>query len=99
MDYKDLRVLIVDDDEDDYIMIRDLLLDITGSTFKEEWIPDYATAKKRIMEVTTKKAAGAAIDDCCPGSAPVFSKYNGRLIRASQRPPFFVGPIFFVSRM
>ena len=26
MDYKDLRVLIVDDDEDDYIMIRDLLL-------------------------------------------------------------------------
>ena len=41
-----------------------------------------------------KNATGHAIDDCGPGSAPVFIEKHAPMIRTSQRPPFF-GARFF----
>ncbi len=39
-----LRVLLVDDDEDDYLITEDHLLDIEGQHFQLDWTPDYNTA-------------------------------------------------------
>ncbi len=41
-----LRVLLVEDDEDDYIIIRDLLSEM--ERFKLEWVIDYDDALKAI---------------------------------------------------
>ena len=35
-----IRLLLVDDDEDDYVLTRDLLADIPGSRFELDWISD-----------------------------------------------------------
>ena len=37
MDDIRLRILIVDDDEDDYILAHDLFNDIEGSEFELDW--------------------------------------------------------------
>jgi len=39
-----VRVLLVDDDEDDFIITRDLIAEIGRSRFRLDWISDYATA-------------------------------------------------------
>lgn len=39
-----LRILLVDDDEDDYLITEDHLLDIEGQSFHLDWTPDYTTA-------------------------------------------------------
>ncbi len=36
-----LRVLMVEDDEDDYVLTRDLLAEIPGRPFELEWAPSY----------------------------------------------------------
>jgi len=48
MDAPQLRVLLVDDDGDDYVMTRDLLSEIESVTLKLEWASDYETARERI---------------------------------------------------
>lgn len=40
-DKSSIRVLLVDDDEDDYALIKDLLADAGGVPFVIEWLPDY----------------------------------------------------------
>ncbi len=37
MNIAPLRVLVVDDDEDDYVLIRDMLAEIEGARYKLEW--------------------------------------------------------------
>jgi two-component system NtrC family sensor kinase len=37
-----IRVVIIDDDEDDFLLIRDLLTSIRDETFKVDWISNYA---------------------------------------------------------
>lgn len=37
----EVKVLLVDDDEDDYALTRDLLADISGGNYKLEWISDF----------------------------------------------------------
>ncbi|MBV9122284.1 MAG: response regulator [Planctomycetes bacterium] len=44
MDRPATRVLLVEDDEDDYLLTRDLLRDIKGNQFQLEWVPDYGAA-------------------------------------------------------
>lgn len=44
-----LRVLIIDDDEDDYVVIRDLLSEIRGGRFKLEWVPNPADAEEGLL--------------------------------------------------
>jgi two-component system sensor histidine kinase/response regulator len=48
MDTCPVRVLLVDDDEDDYVITRDLLADIQGSRFALEWVATYEAALETI---------------------------------------------------
>ncbi|MBV9123382.1 MAG: response regulator [Planctomycetes bacterium] len=44
MESQPVRVLLVEDDEDDYFLTRDLLSEIQGQPFRLEWVKDYVTA-------------------------------------------------------
>ncbi|MEK6776410.1 MAG: EAL domain-containing protein [bacterium] len=44
MGKEQLKILIVDDDEDDYVMTRDLLSEVHGSRFKLDWETSYESA-------------------------------------------------------
>ena len=44
MDDRPLRVLLVEDDEDDYLLTRDLLAEVGGDRFHLEWEADYEAA-------------------------------------------------------
>ena len=48
MDTRELRVLIADDDEDDYILTRDLLHQIGRQRFRLDWTPSFETALEAI---------------------------------------------------
>jgi signal transduction histidine kinase len=43
-----VRVLLVEDDEDDYILTRDLLYEIDGQRFELEWLSSYEEAIARV---------------------------------------------------
>jgi signal transduction histidine kinase len=43
-------MLLVEDDEDDYIITRDLLQEIHGVDYALEWEPDFETARQRIFK-------------------------------------------------
>ena len=44
MEDRGLRILLVDDDEDDYVMTRDLLSEIEGKRFDLDWVATYDDA-------------------------------------------------------
>lgn len=44
MDTERIRVLLVDDDEDDYVLTRDLLAESQGTVFDLEWVDSYDAA-------------------------------------------------------
>lgn len=44
MENPTIRILLVDDDEDDYLITHDLLEDIGGERFTLEWVPSYEKA-------------------------------------------------------
>ena len=46
----ELNVLLVEDDEDDYVITRDLLSDIEGKKFNIHWVKNYEEALKEIAE-------------------------------------------------
>jgi len=48
MDNQDLRVLLVDDDEDDYVFTRDLLIGNRRDRIQVHWVSDYETALQAI---------------------------------------------------
>lgn len=48
-DSKQLKILLVEDDEDDFILLQDLLSDIEGTQFSLAWVRDRATALKTIQ--------------------------------------------------
>lgn len=39
-----VRVLLVEDDEDDYVLTRELLSEVRGARFELEWAPTYEAA-------------------------------------------------------
>jgi signal transduction histidine kinase len=45
-----LRVLLIEDDEDDYVFTRDLLAEIGGERFELEWAPTYERGLARVLE-------------------------------------------------
>jgi diguanylate cyclase (GGDEF)-like protein/PAS domain S-box-containing protein len=45
-----LRILIIDDDEDDYLIIRDLLLEVTEVRYQIDWVDNYKKALQIINE-------------------------------------------------
>jgi PAS domain S-box-containing protein len=44
-----IRVLLIDDDQDDYLLTRDLLADIPGGGFTLEWTADYDAGLKALQ--------------------------------------------------
>lgn len=46
---KGVRVLLVDDDEDDFLIIKKTFQQIEDSPFELEWVADYDTAKELIL--------------------------------------------------
>lgn len=44
-----LRVLVVEDDEDDFLIVRDLLLDIGSDRFTVEWCPRFERGLERLL--------------------------------------------------
>ena len=44
METRPLRVLLADDDQDDFIITRDLLLNIGPGRYELDWAPDFASA-------------------------------------------------------
>lgn len=50
MDTRELRVLIADDDEDDYILTRDLLQRVGRQRVRLDWTPSYETALDAIEQ-------------------------------------------------
>ena len=47
---QDIRILIVDDDEDDYFILAEYIKEIEGSKFVIEWCSDYDEALKKIRD-------------------------------------------------
>ena len=47
---QDMRVLLIEDDEDDYFLTRELLADIFGRHLKIEWIASWQPALERALE-------------------------------------------------
>jgi signal transduction histidine kinase len=45
-----VRVLLIEDDEDDYVFTRDLLAEIGGERFELEWAPTYERGLLRVLE-------------------------------------------------
>jgi len=45
-----IRVLLIDDDQDDYILTRDLLTEIPGGQFHLDWTPDYDEGKSAVIK-------------------------------------------------
>jgi signal transduction histidine kinase len=43
-----VRVLLIDDDQDDYFLTRELLSDIPGGRFQLDWTPDYASGLEAV---------------------------------------------------
>jgi signal transduction histidine kinase len=48
MDNQELRVLLIDDDEDDYVLTRDLLVKVRRNGIQVDWASDYETALRAI---------------------------------------------------
>jgi DNA-binding NtrC family response regulator len=49
MDTSPTRVLVVDDDHDDYVILRDLFLEIEVGKFRLEWVETYDAAIERMV--------------------------------------------------
>ncbi|HBR56700.1 MAG TPA: hybrid sensor histidine kinase/response regulator, partial [Blastocatellia bacterium] len=54
-----LRVLLVDDDEDDYVLTRDLLSEVKGTTYETMWVSRCTEA----LEVICKDAYDVCLID------------------------------------
>ena len=67
-----IKVLLIDDDEDDYIVIRDLLSNIPSSEFILKWVSDYGAALYAIL---------ASKFDVCLLDYPVKERNGLELIR------------------
>ena len=49
---RNLRLLLIEDDEDDYLIIRDLLDDVRYAHYQLDWVSDYNTALTAIASQT-----------------------------------------------
>ena len=48
MKQNSLKVLLIEDDEDDYVLTCDLLADVKGTDYKTVWISKYSDALEAI---------------------------------------------------
>ena len=45
-----IHILLVEDDKDDYWIVKDLLSDLEGPTFQMDWVSEYHEATQRIHQ-------------------------------------------------
>lgn len=45
-----LRVLLIDDDEDEFVLVRDMLQEVAGHHYAIDWCHDYARAESTIID-------------------------------------------------
>ena len=45
-----IRVLMVDDDEDDYLIMRDIVREIVGTKIELDWVPSYGEGQARLAD-------------------------------------------------
>ena len=45
-----VKILVVDDDEDDFVIVKDLLSEISGDRFSVDWEPEFNNASKQIHQ-------------------------------------------------
>ena len=50
MDAQNLKILMIDDDEDDFILVRDVINRFEGEEFQIEWVGSHKEAMARIQE-------------------------------------------------
>ncbi len=50
MDDRELKILLADDDQDDYLITRDLLIGIQTMRFQLDWVPTYRAALQAIEQ-------------------------------------------------
>jgi predicted signal transduction protein with EAL and GGDEF domain len=50
MEEQQIKILLVEDDEDDYVITRDMLSEIGGASYTLDWTPTYNTAFEAIKE-------------------------------------------------
>jgi CheY-like chemotaxis protein len=50
MEPETISVLLVDDDEDDFVLTRDLLAEIGSARFRLTWAPEYDAALAALRE-------------------------------------------------
>jgi diguanylate cyclase (GGDEF)-like protein/PAS domain S-box-containing protein len=77
-----LKILIVDDDEDDYLIIRDLLAEVTEVSYQVDWVDNY----QRALQILNEKVYDSCLLDYRLG------KDNGmellrQIIKAKYRMP------------
>ncbi len=77
-----LRVLIADDDEDDYILTRDLLLRIARPRFQLDWTPSYEGA----LEAIERNQHDVYLFDYHLGSSDGLQLLREALVRGCKAP-------------
>ncbi|MFZ0390483.1 MAG: response regulator, partial [Calditrichia bacterium] len=50
MEHKTLKILLIDDDEDDYVIVRDMFQDFSHRRFKLEWVNTFEDGLKKLKE-------------------------------------------------
>lgn len=80
-----LRVLLIDDDEDDYLLIRDSLREVEEETFNLDWAPGY----EKGLELAQKRSHDVFLIDYRLG------EHNGllllkKLLETDQRTPMIL---------
>ena len=48
----ELNILLIEDDEDDFLIIRELLDDVEGYTFSLQWETSHSTGLSRLQDET-----------------------------------------------
>ena len=56
-----IEVLLVEDDEDDYTLVRDLLSEVKHVEYEVQWVPKYEEALKAIEEASRRIREGTNI--------------------------------------
>ena len=92
MNISKLKILLIEDDHDDYATIRDLLAEIKAWQVELEWVPDYHQARERITckqhdvylidyhleEYTGLQLLKHAIENGCAAPLILLTKQNNR---------------------
>ncbi len=85
---KEIRVLLIDDDEDDFVMIRDLIREIKGSTvYHMDWKSDFESGLKSLIE--------GSFDICLLDYR--LGEYNGLEILSTARQKSVTAPMILLT--